>query len=86
MFEIYVAVGIITLLYLLGKLNKPAEVELAPLKKDASTQTLYEPLLMVEPMNDLMQIDTPSPGSLSDMDVESDETSSPNYIMKSHFC
>ena len=89
MFGIYIAIGVITLLYYIGKRNKPKEIELTPLKRDNCTQTtsLYEPLLMVEPLNDLMEIDTPSPESLSDMEVESnsEEESSEDFVMKEQF-
>ena len=78
MLEIYIAIGVITILYLIGKRKKPTEIEMPPLKRDNCTQTMVDP----------MEIDTPSHGSLSDMEVESEseETSSSNYLMKNHFC
>ena len=80
--ELYVVLGLATLVYyLLTKKKPPPSVELSPLKRSTSTQTLYEPLLMCEPL------DIGTPGSpLSDMEVASDESSSSNYIMKNHFC
>ena len=83
--ELYVLLGLATLVYyILTKKKPPPSVELSPLNKSISTQTIYEPLMLCEPMD----IDTTSVSPLSDVDmdeVESEESSSSNYILKNHF-